>query len=115
MQYHEPEDWALYQKGITEDFESSTGLFIDANSQEEAIDWAEIVAEALLRKSNNDETLNWKDLGYRCHIMQTPERSAWNHCLSFFQRVHVGEWPDLSAMGTAAYSKWAEENGIKYT
>lgn len=115
MLYHEPESWALYQAGVMEDCESSTGIFIDAYSLEEAVAWGEKIAETLLRKSNNDETLDWKGLGYFCWVEAEPNTSNWKHCLSFFQRISLGEWSDFDALGTFAYEKWAEQNGITYT
>jgi hypothetical protein len=115
MLYHEPESWALYQAGVIEDCESTTGIFVDASSPEEALAWGEKIAETLLRKSNNDESLDWKGLGYFCWIEAEPTTSNWKHCLSFFQHVELGEWPDFNALGSAAYKKWAEQNGIKYT
>lgn len=115
MLYHEPDMWALYQKSVIEDYESSTGIFIDAPSPEAAIAWGEIVAEALLRKANTDETLDWKALGYWCWIEKNPQDSNWKHCLSFFQNIKAGEWPSLEAMITSAYIQWAKNNGIEYT
>lgn len=114
MLYHEPESWALHQAGVLEDFECSTGIFVEATSPEAAIAWAESIASALIRELNRDETLDWKGMGYYCWIEGNPSTSDWKHCLSFFQHVKVGEWPSFNAMGTTAYAKWAEENGIKY-
>ncbi len=104
----------LYQKGVVEDCESSTGIFIDAPSPEAAVGWGEKVAEALLCKANADETLDWKSLGYYCWIEENPSGSNWKHCLSFFQHIKTGEWPNFEAMGTPAYTQWAKNNGIKY-
>lgn len=112
--YHEPSTWELFQAGAIEDCESSTGIFVDAALPEEAIAWGERVGEALLRKLNADETLDWKDLGYWCWIEEQPNTSNWKHCLSFFQHIKSGEWPDFDAMGSPGYTKWAEKNGIKY-
>lgn len=112
--FHEPEAWAQFQRGIIEDFESSTGVFIQASTKEEAIAWGEIVATELLRHLNQDPTLDWKQLGYFCWIEENPETSSWKHCLSFFRHIKTGEMPDLTKMGTPAYVVWAKENGIRY-
>lgn len=112
--YHEPEGFALWKKGIVEDYESSTGLFIEAENPAEAISWAEGTADALFRKANPDETSTWKDFKYHTWIEESPEKSAWKHCLSFFQNIKVGEWPDFDNMGTVAYAQWAKANGITY-
>ncbi|HET6250200.1 MAG TPA: hypothetical protein VFE47_21090 [Tepidisphaeraceae bacterium] len=114
MCYHEPEAWALHQRGIIEDFESSTGLFVEAPTPQEAAMWGEAVACELLRYANNDSSLDWAALGYTCWIETDPQSSGWAHCLPFFQCVRVGEMPDLTQMDTPAYTKWATAHGIKY-
>ncbi len=111
--FHEPERFAQFQRGIIEDFESSTGLFVEADNQLEAMAWAEIVAAELLKHLNHDPTLDWKAMDYSCWVEEIPESSSWKHCLSFFQRVKVGEMPDLTQMGTPAYIEWAKQHGIK--
>jgi hypothetical protein len=108
--YHEPEPYALWNRGVIEDYESSTGVFIEASSPDEALEWAERIAEALLRKCNSDESLKWADWQYQCWIEEKPEESDWKHCLAFFQRVRSGEWPDLEKMDTPAYAAWMERN-----
>ncbi len=39
--YHEPEPYALWNRGVIEDYESSTGVFIEASTPSEALEWAE--------------------------------------------------------------------------
>jgi len=110
FQYHEPESLQLFERGLTEDYESTTGVFIEAESAEEASIWCQVVAQELLRRCNNDNTLDWKRSGYSCWMESIPEISPWSHCLSFFQHVHVGEMPNIDAMGTAAYVSWQDSN-----
>lgn len=109
--YHEPESYALWNRGVIEDYESSTGVFIEASSPDEALEWAERIAEALLRKCDLDESLKWADWQYQCWIEEEPEESDWKHCLAFFQRVRSGEWPVLEKMDTPAYAAWMERSG----
>jgi hypothetical protein len=106
--YHEPESWELFQKGIIEDCESSTGVYITAPTLGEAIAWTERIAEELLRASNSDHSLNWKSLGYDCWEVEEPSNSDWSHCLAFFQSVETGVFPDLEKMGASAYGEWVE-------
>lgn len=106
--FHEPEPIADWNRGLIEDYESSTGLFVEADSRAEAMAWGEEVAQALLRHVNRDNSLNWKAFGYPCWIEESPTMSCWSHCLDFFLRVRVGEMPNLEKMGTAAYSHWQE-------
>ena len=108
--YHEPERWELWQKGIVEDYESSTGLFVDAEAAPQALEWAENIGEALLRFVNNDETLQFGKMGYYCWIEENPANSGWSHCLNFFKRVSAGEMPDFEEMGTKAYLAWSTAN-----
>ena len=112
--YHEPTSWMLWNRGIIEDYESSTGIFVEADSATGAISWAEQIGQALLQKVNDDDQLVFAELGYYCWIEENPATSNWSHCLDFFQRVRDGEWPNLEAMGTKAYENWAATNGIAY-
>jgi hypothetical protein len=108
--YHEPEPHAMWQRGIVEDYESSTGLWVIAEQPTEAIAWAEHVAKALHRKVNDDPLADWKQAGHFCWIEENPSTSGWSHCLGFFQRVRVGEMPPLERMGTEAYCRWQARN-----
>ena len=112
--YHDPQGWTLHQAGI-DDYESFSALFIEAQSQEEAISWAEKVAEEFFQWVNGNEALDWKEMGYFCWLEEKPESSSWSHCLNFFQKISVGSFPNYEAMTTESYIKWAAENGIKYT
>lgn len=105
---HEPESFALWNRGIIEDYESNTGLFIEAGSEAEAIEWGEQVGTALLRHLNQDDSLDWKRK-YCCYL-ENPKTTAWKHCLDFFQHVRVGEMPDLNRMTAKAYAQWCAEH-----
>ena len=106
IEYHEPEAWKLWQQGEIEDYESSTGLFVFANSSDEAILWAEKVGEELLRFVNSDQLLSYSALGYLCWSEPSIEGSGWLHCISHFQHVTVGEMPKLEKMTTKAFESW---------
>jgi len=110
ISYHEPEPYALWGKGVIEDFESSTGIFINAASEEEAIAWAEKIAAKLFAKENPKETMSWESFGHDCWIEDDWEKSGWSHCLDFFQTVDVEQYPLFELMGTRAYSIWSESN-----
>jgi hypothetical protein len=56
--FHEPDAFAAWNRGTIEDYESSTGVFVDAASREEAIAWGEVTGEALLRFVNRDSSLD---------------------------------------------------------
>ena len=114
LQYHEPESYALWQKGVVEDYESSTGIFVKAKSEGEALAWGREVANAVLRAANNDSSLSAEAFGYECWIESDPDKSDWQHCLSFFQEVAVGELPNVEKMSASAYAVWCKENGIEY-
>ncbi|SJN22491.1 hypothetical protein FM109_04225 [Vibrio casei] len=108
--YHEPESWDLWNKGVIEDYESSTGIFITASSIADAIKWAEIIGEKLLRFVNSDNSLSYSKLNYECWHEPDIKESGWDHCLSHFQHVKVGEMPNLKNMTTESYEKWQSEN-----
>ena len=111
IMYHEPGPFALWNRGVIEDYESSTGVFIDASSREDAVAWGEAIGQAALRKLNSDDRLDWKSFGYFAWIEDSVEKSGWAHAVSFFQRVNVGEMPDLNKFSADAYNKWAERAG----
>jgi len=103
--YHEPEPFAQWQRGLIEDYESSTGLWVTGDTPEEAVAWGEQVAQALHWLVNSDPCADWAR-AYSCWLEESPATSAWAHCLDFFRRVRVGEMPPLDQMGTEAYSRW---------
>jgi hypothetical protein len=109
IMFHEPEALTQWNRGLSEDYESSTGLFIFAASADDAVAWGEKVGQALLRHLNQDDSLDWRAFGYFCWVEEAPATSCWSHCLEFFQRVRVGEMPNLNQMGSAAYSLWQKK------
>ncbi|MCA9096000.1 MAG: hypothetical protein KDA68_21115 [Planctomycetaceae bacterium] len=109
IMFHEPEGFDLWNRGIVEDYESNTGLFVEAESEAEAIAWGEQVGTALLRDVNRDYSLDWKASGYYCYL-ENPQTTGWKHCLDFFQHVKVGQMPDLNLMTANAYSQWCEQH-----
>jgi hypothetical protein len=113
IMFHESEPFALWNRGLVEDYESSAGLFIDANSAAEAIAWGEQVGQALLHYVNHDESLDWRGIGYFCWVEESPRTSCWSHCLDFFSRVSAGEMPNLEQMGTAAYCRWQKQQASR--
>jgi hypothetical protein len=98
IMYHEPELFALWNRGIIEDYESSTGIFIDAASKEEAIAWGGVIGQAMFRMLNADESLDWKGFGYFAWVEESVGQARWSHCLASFQHINVGEMPDLNKM-----------------
>ncbi len=108
VMYHEPEAYDQWNRGLIEDYESSTGLFVEADSAEAAVAWGERVGQELLRHVNGGASLDWKSLGYFCRLEETPRDSGWGHCLDFFQHIRVGQWPDLDLMTTEVYTRWLE-------
>ena len=106
--YHEPGPFALWKRGVIEDYESSTGLWVIAASSDEAVVGGERVGEVLHRQVNGDPTADWS-ADYSCWLEESPATCGWGHCLNFFQRVRVGEMPPLDHMGIEAYVRWQEQ------
>ena len=108
ISYHEPETYKMWENGIIEDYESLTGIFIQSDSKEEAISWAEKISHKLFKMENPNETEDWKSFGHFCWIENNLDKCGWLHCLDFFQDVKVGQFPDYEGMGSAAYQKWID-------
>jgi hypothetical protein len=111
IMFHEPGSLALRNRGIIEDYESTTGLFIEADSAENALRWGESVGEALLQDVNQDSALDWRAFGYYSWIEPSPSTSHWRHCLDFIQHVRVGQMPDFKRMTADAYRQWSRTAG----
>lgn len=109
IMYHEPESFALWNRGVIEDYESTTGLFITADTLEEAIAWGDRVGQELLRFVCSDPTLDWHLFDYHCWIEHRADGGGWSHCLDFFQHVRAGEWPVFERMTSDAYRRWEED------
>ena len=109
--FHEPGAYEMAQRGLMEDYESSTGVFVNAPSAEEALAWGETVAEALFRHIHGDASLDWKAAGDFAWIEESPQTGAWKHCLGFFPRVAIGQMPDFDRMSGDAYEEWMAEHG----
>ncbi|GAC1303460.1 MAG: hypothetical protein NVSMB24_09520 [Mucilaginibacter sp.] len=107
--FHEAESYKSWLKGEIEDYESSTGIFITANSELEALKWGEIVADKLFKTLNPGEQKSWKDFEYDCRI-EDVESSAWQSTFGFFQKIKYGEMPNFDLMGTAAFKQWILNN-----
>ena len=118
LMYHDPESWALWNRGVIEDYESTTGVFVEAESEEQALNWSGVIAEALLRHVTGDPSLTSAQFGYECWIVPDPRESCWSHCLDFFQHVGCGQMPDLESMTSAAYGEWQSKrtrNGSRFS
>lgn len=94
--FHEPERFRLWNLGSIEDYESTTGIFIMAESEQKAIAWAEQVADGLFIKINPNEAFTWKSM-YDCWIIKEPSTSYWAHCLDSFPCIHENEMPDFES------------------
>ena len=109
--YHDPYGYAMWNAGHIEDYESTTGIFINAENEADAIAWGEQIAQRLFESTNPAETMPWKSFDYHCWIEKDWQKSSWNHCFDFFQNVNFGEWPDIRNMGTDAYVQWQLQHG----
>lgn len=109
LMYHYPQDYELWKKGRIEDYESSTGLFVNAKTEKEAIKWSRVVATNLLNYVNGTTNLTMEQFQHSCRLIQQPENSSWSHCLGFFQTVCVGEIPPLEKLTTDSYALWLEK------
>ncbi len=110
LEYHYPEDYDLWGKGVIEDYEAYTGLFVQANTVARALEWGAVVANRLLNHVHKTDGLTLEQFQHECSLEVDPKKSDWAHCLDFFQHVAYGEIPELDRMTTDAYVKWQEDN-----
>jgi hypothetical protein len=102
-----------YNRRTGSDFESSTGVFIEAPSDADALAWGSEISEAFLRHAYGDSAISWKALDYAHWIEADPASCSWKHCLSFFPTVRVGQFPEFSQMTAEAYARWCREHGLR--
>jgi len=110
LMYHDTQSYALWNKGIIEDYESTAGIFIQAETDLEALKWGRVIAGELLRHVTRDPSLTCAQFGYECWIEPEPKNSSWRHCLDFFQHVTVGQMPVLDSMTSDAYREWQDKH-----
>jgi hypothetical protein len=110
LMYHYPDTYELWNKGIVEDYEASTGLFITASSVAEALDWGAVVAERLLNHVHGTADMKLEQFDHGCWHEATPSNCHWSHCLDFFQHVACNQMPELDHMTTDSFVKWQERN-----
>lgn len=100
-------------KSTGTDFESSTGVYIFAETEEDALIWGNEVSEQFFKLVHDDINLSWKKFNYAYWIEYDLKNSGWEHCLEFFPEVKCGLLPDLSLMTTEAYVEWCKKNKVK--
>jgi len=110
LEYHYPKDYDLWIKGVIEDYEAHTGLFVRAETVEQALEWGAVVAARLLNHVHAKMGLTLEQFQHECSLEVDPNQSDWTHCLGFFQHVAYGEMPELDRMTTAAYVRRQEDN-----
>ena len=70
--------------GTGSDYESSNGVFIEADSEADALAWGCEIAEQFMKHEHGAPSISWRALGYAHWIETDPETCSWRHCLSFF-------------------------------
>ena len=109
----DPEEVAACKRvGLDDDVSCSTGLFIDADSGDDALSWGNAVAKKYMKFLFSGNKYLPEALDVFCWIEANPESSSWKHCLPFFQKVPVGQYPDFHKMTTEAYSEWCKKMGV---
>jgi hypothetical protein len=106
LMYHDLESFAQWKRGEIEDYESTTGVFIEAESESDALQWGGIIANGLLQYVTRDPSLTREQFGYDCWIEPDAGQSGWSHCLDFFPHVRCGQMPILDRMTSDAYAEW---------
>jgi len=84
------------------DYESSTGIWIISESDEEALQWGETIAERLVKflfDQARAEAYSWADANFAHWIEQEPDALS---AASYLPVVSVGEMPDLTILAADA-------------
>lgn len=109
----DPEEVAAFVRvGLDDDPRCSTGIFIIAKNEAEALSWGETIGNKFMDFLFKDKNYQQKELELFCWIEKDPEQSRWKHCLNFFQTVSVGQFPEFKGMTAEAYSDWCKKAGI---
>src|SRR4051794_6126823 len=104
ISWYDPEEVAAYKRvGLDDDVSCSTGIFIDADTGDGALSWGNSVANKYMEFLFSGKNYAPEALDVFSWVEANPEKSSWNHCLPFFQRVSVGQYPDFHKMTAEAY------------
>lgn len=84
------------------DYESSTGVWIESSSDEEASAWGQVIAERLVQsifEQAKETAYSWADAKFANWIEREPDalRRA-----DYLPMVKVGEMPDLTVLAADA-------------
>ena len=113
MSWCDPEEVAAFKRmGLDDDTRCSTGLFVVAENPDEAVKWANSVLEKFMTHLFEGKQYALESLELFCWLEQEPGRSSWKHCLDFFPKVSLGEYPDFQKMTPEAYSDWCKRMGL---
>jgi hypothetical protein len=113
LSWWDPEEVAACKRvGLDSDPRCSTGIFVDADTGDEALSWGKAVANKHMEFLFGEKNFAPDALAVFCWIEADPEHSSWKHCVEFFQRVSVGQFPDFHRMTTEAYSEWCKQMGV---
>ena len=93
--FMEPEEAAQLGLHVGGDPESSTGIWIWAESEEAAIRWGREIAENFMKILYADGSFSWKQLNYVNGIFQKTVQYLSPEQLAITPEVTAGEWPDI--------------------
>jgi hypothetical protein len=109
----DPQEIAAYKRlGLVDLPSSSTGIFIQAESVEAALSWANVIANKYMRFLFHEKAYPPGAFDVFCWAEDEPEQSSWKHCLGFFPRISIGQDPEFHQMTTEAYIEWCKKMGI---
>jgi hypothetical protein len=113
ISWSDPEEVAACKRvGLDEDPRCSTGIFIQAATAEDASSWGNEVAKNYLKFLFDQKKYAPETFQLFYWIEESPDQSSWKHCLEFFQKVPVGQFPDFQKMTTEAYTQWCRKVGM---
>ena len=94
--YHDTESYALFEKGIAEDYECTTALFIMSHSEAEALNWCKEIAKKFFKELHPTLITSWESQ-YECWV-EDPSEYRNPSALPILPCVQIGEFPNFNLL-----------------
>ena len=78
--------------------ESSAGVFIDAKSREEALEWGQEVSEKFVSWLYGESAMDWESMGFAHWVEENPEVEYPPEVLAKLPTVAAGSFPDFKRL-----------------
>ncbi len=96
--FQSPEQRAAAASNPATAEESSRGLFIRAEAEDQALAWGTEIAEAFVKTLFSDPAVSWKSLHYDHWLETRPEKEYPKDILAALPEVDCGQFPDFDRL-----------------